>query len=190
MLDCLFCRIPEKLHVQILGELEHFYILHDGYPLIIPHVLVIPKEHTLCFGLLTKDILLEAELFLGKVKKQTKQLTFFEHGGIGQTVKHAHLHIIPKTVAYQQIISGFPKGINKKLPTFSDILGHSEYLLLGSTNSINLYTTNDIVEPGIITNTIADYVGVPYPMEKRAQVTKEMIAEGRIFIADTLLYGP
>lgn len=99
---CPFCNI-KQLQERLIAEVEEFYVvatlgqITDG-----GYVLVIPKRHVSCIGAM-EDLELEALSTLLHTKVQPAfeneypgywNLTF-EHGIIGQTIKHAHIHIMP-----------------------------------------------------------------------------------------------
>lgn len=95
----IFCKFKEKFPGQIIEETKNFLLVHDGYPLIEGHLLIIPKKHFRCF--LEVDTKLIKELV--KLKKKTISFLtkyyykpiLFEHGITGQTILHAHLHLLP-----------------------------------------------------------------------------------------------
>ncbi|OGK17123.1 hypothetical protein A2774_04890 [Candidatus Roizmanbacteria bacterium RIFCSPHIGHO2_01_FULL_39_12c] len=98
----IFCQIKEKLNGQIIDETENFYLLHDGYPLFEGHLLIIPKFHIRCFLELNKKNYTEFSKLKLKVinflKNNYRQPVLFEHGIAGQTVLHAHLHLLPTDI--------------------------------------------------------------------------------------------
>jgi diadenosine tetraphosphate (Ap4A) HIT family hydrolase len=95
----IFCQIKTKLTDQIIDETKNFYILHDGFPLIEGHLLLIPKKHCSCY--LTMDLSLrqECSLLKNQIVRFLSQVytapVIFEHGEVGQTVEHMHLHFLP-----------------------------------------------------------------------------------------------
>lgn len=95
----IFCHIEKKLGHQVLDQTDNFYLLHDGYPLLEGHLLLIPKHHVDCFLNLDKKLLREFNLFkkesVNFLKGKYCQPVIFEHGIAGQTVTHAHLHLLP-----------------------------------------------------------------------------------------------
>jgi anti-anti-sigma factor len=90
----------------ILHETDKFAVIFDPFPVEIGHALVIPKKHYLSFSSLPDDC---SEKF-GEVAAEAKKLIGapsyfeFEHGtgiseglpaGCGNSVYHAHWHLIP-----------------------------------------------------------------------------------------------
>ncbi|PIY70276.1 hypothetical protein COY89_02020 [Candidatus Roizmanbacteria bacterium CG_4_10_14_0_8_um_filter_36_36] len=95
----IFCQINEKLKNQIIHETHNFYLLHDGYPLLESHLLIIPKKHYLSFLELDETKKKEFTQLRTKVEKfmiqNYRKPVCFEHGRILQTIPHAHFHILP-----------------------------------------------------------------------------------------------
>lgn len=82
-----------------LFEDDNFWIVCDAHPLIRGHILIIPKEHMPCMGALSKQLFSRFTELYKQVKvfinEYYGQLAVFEHGIIGQTVFHAHIHFLP-----------------------------------------------------------------------------------------------
>lgn len=95
--DCAFCSRDNI--ANILKETPHFLIAADHAPLLEGHILVIPKQHYSCYGMVPAE--LDDELLA--VKREMQQffarfyapVVFWEHGIFRQTVFHAHLHCFP-----------------------------------------------------------------------------------------------
>jgi len=94
-----------------LTETEHFVVVCDAHPLCEGHILIIPKRHISCAGAFTKEILSEYIPLYERVsdflKRTYGSCASFEHGIIGQTVYHAHVHLAPFTGVVSDII---PEG--------------------------------------------------------------------------------
>ena len=96
--SCVFCQ-KEALAPYLLAETEHFMTVCDRSPLAEGHVLLIPKHHYGCYAYIPTDL---SEEILGIKEEVSSFLStyytapiFFEHGVAGQTVPHAHLHMMP-----------------------------------------------------------------------------------------------
>lgn len=96
---CPFCKIE-----NLWFENEHYQIVRDGFPISPGHSLVVPKQHV--SSLYDLEINIQAHLWqaVAEVRRQLK-LEFNPDGfniGLndgqpaGQTVLHAHIHIIPR----------------------------------------------------------------------------------------------
>ena len=103
MKDCLFCQ-RDKIKDDILLESENFFV-KVGVGILAPgHVMVITKGHISCFAELPKQIMKEFISLKNKVTENLK-LNFtnpiiYEHGIYGQSIKHAHLHFLPRKNEY------------------------------------------------------------------------------------------
>lgn len=98
--NCAFCD-RSKFEERIIAEDDHFYLIatlgqiSDG-----GYVLIVPKRHVPCLGALEAEEVKLLEFFLARIQPALSaeyghDWTVFEHGIVGQTVKHAHLHFVP-----------------------------------------------------------------------------------------------
>ncbi len=98
---CPFCEIESS---RILFENKYCFCIRDAFPVSPNHSLVIPKRHVKSFFDTTpeeRNSLLSA---LNKVKEDLEQQAKPDGFNIGindgkeagQTVPHAHIHIIPR----------------------------------------------------------------------------------------------
>lgn len=99
---CVFCD-RSQFEERLVGETGEFWIIatlgqiSDG-----GYVLLVPKRHVPCFGAME---IWEARLVGPAVEKIVGAVlrgytssplpVIFEHGIVGQTIKHAHLHVVP-----------------------------------------------------------------------------------------------
>lgn len=100
---CVFCD-RSQFEEQLVGETRGFWIIATlgQIPKNGGYVLLVPKWHVSCFGAMEPW---EARLVFPEIEKIVSALlreyatspspVIFEHGIVGQTVKHAHLHITP-----------------------------------------------------------------------------------------------
>ena len=113
---CVFCD-RANLEERLIYENEDFYVaatlgqITDG-----GYVLIIPKKHIQCIGELSsrfrgsyvfgnqaEEIFILTNRVCRAISSEYKKgksvaqyaVTTFEHGIVGQTIKHAHLHILP-----------------------------------------------------------------------------------------------
>lgn len=101
--DCLFCRwIGAGKAVETLGTVAAF---KDGYPVTEGHLLIVPLRHTMDgFSMTAQEIhdsLALIRTLSAKIKKNDPSVTGFNIGmnigeSAGQTVFHAHIHLIPR----------------------------------------------------------------------------------------------
>ncbi len=106
---CAFCD-RTMIEERIIGEDRNFYVIASlGQITDGGYVVIAPKRHTPCVGTLTAEgaaKLLEVADFTKRALKETygKDSTIFEHGIVGQTITHAHLHIVPVVLDFEKRI--------------------------------------------------------------------------------------
>jgi hypothetical protein len=94
----------------------------------------------------------------------------YEHGGIGQTVKHAHIHIMPREeLSLARVLKSMRiPGSLKRLKSVHDVAKYRNYFLFISEGTPFIFLPECLdVDPGIITNTVAKILGKPYPCRPR-----------------------
>src|SRR3989338_4060716 len=101
-MDCVFCD-RSQFEERLCGETKDFWIIATlGQITDGGYVLLVPKRHVKCVVAMSqpKIKLLEKleEKTSGALLKEyhSSGTTIFEHGIVGQTIKHAHLHIVPE----------------------------------------------------------------------------------------------
>lgn len=102
-MDCLFCRIVAgEIPATVVHETETTFAFRDIAPQAPTHVVLVPKTHTPHAVALAEDPKLLADLFAaaGEVAKAEGvdesgyRLLFNTGPDAGQTVFHAHLHVL------------------------------------------------------------------------------------------------
>ena len=101
--DCLFCRwIRAGKAVATLGTVAAF---DDGYPVTDGHLLVVPLRHTADWFSMTEAEVRDSEALLrilaDRLRQRDPSVSGFNIGtnvgeSAGQTVFHAHIHLIPR----------------------------------------------------------------------------------------------
>lgn len=103
--DCIFCKIANgEIPSRTLYEDEDFRVILDLGPATKGHALILPKEHADNLFELPDETaakVLGVAKKLGTVMQQKLQfdgLNLVQNNGevAGQTVKHFHLHMIPR----------------------------------------------------------------------------------------------
>lgn len=99
--DCPFCDVPRE---SVVAESRHALAIEDRYPVSRGHTLVVPREHT--ETLFARSAEIQADIWsLVAGVRTTLQSELNPDGfnvGIndgragGQTVEHAHIHVIPR----------------------------------------------------------------------------------------------
>lgn len=141
----IFCQIKKNISEQIIDETDNFFLLHDGYPLLEGHLLLIPKKHVDCYLNLNKKLSKEFDLIKSKIIKFLKdnyyEPVIFEHGNAGQTVLHAHLHFLPtKKLISNEVLKFCSEIIKPAIP----------YLYLEYQNSKQFYSPNSRIKRGLL----------------------------------------
>ncbi|MFF5492419.1 histidine triad nucleotide-binding protein [Streptomyces aquilus] len=100
--DCLFCKIVEgQIPATIVRESDTTVAFRDINPQAPTHVLVIPKAHYRDAAALAAaeptvaaDVLREAQTVADEEKLESYRIVFNTGAGAGQTVWHAHAHVL------------------------------------------------------------------------------------------------
>ena len=99
-MECPFCKSDR----DIIVENDHAAAVYDSFPVSAGHTLIIPKRHVpLIFDLNDKeyvacfDLVRQAKAILQK-EHSTEAFNIGVNCGeiAGQTVMHAHIHVIPR----------------------------------------------------------------------------------------------
>ncbi|NUR66474.1 MAG: histidine triad nucleotide-binding protein [Streptomyces sp.] len=100
--DCLFCKIVEgHIPATIVRESDTTVAFRDINPQAPTHVLVIPKVHyrdaaalAAAEPTIAADVLREAQTVADEEKLESYRIVFNTGAGAGQTVWHAHAHVL------------------------------------------------------------------------------------------------
>lgn len=98
---CPFCN-PDRSSVIIAND--HALSFYDGYPVTVGHTLVVPKRHIASFFDATReeqaalfDLLTEMrQLLLEERSPDGFNVGINDGAAAGQTLKHLHIHLIPR----------------------------------------------------------------------------------------------
>lgn len=133
--ECVFCNrnnFSENLIAECGGSsitASLGQITNGGY------LLIIPNRHVACLGALRKkeirpfaEVTYQALMALSsEYNRELARIGFwsftvFEHGIVGQTIKHAHLHILPISINLtERIRCDFPSSKFEKIERFRDL---------------------------------------------------------------------
>ena len=102
-MDCLFCKIISgDIPSNTIYEDEIVKVILDINPTSNGHCLIVPKKHYTNI----EDIDLETLKYINEVAKKIYKklkeklncegLTLVQNNGLGQEVKHYHLHLVPR----------------------------------------------------------------------------------------------
>jgi histidine triad (HIT) family protein len=115
--DCIFCKIANgEIPSKTLYEDPEFRVILDLGPATKGHALILPKEHAGDLYELPEESAAKAMTLAQKIGKTMVQklhcdgLNLVQNNGeaAGQTVRHFHLHLIPRYVNDGQSINWKP----------------------------------------------------------------------------------
>lgn len=171
-MSCVFCDFS-KIEKRTIATIEGFHItISLGQITNGGYLLIIPKKHTSCLGALTKaqathlDHLTNQVIFSLEDEYQ-QSITFFEHGIVGQTINHAHLHIFPAKVNLKdQILKDFPDSKIEAIEDFSEFrkryrYSRFPYLLWSTPKNETLVCWNPPAKPEYLRLVAANLLNVP-----------------------------
>ena len=101
--DCPFC--SEEIRSRIIISNGTVFAIEDKYPVTPGHILIIPHRHTADYFSLTEQERKYAEELLlilqNQIREDDNTVTGFNVGvncgeSAGQTIMHAHIHLIPR----------------------------------------------------------------------------------------------
>lgn len=113
---CIFCD-RSQFEERLVGETDKFWFIATlGQITDGGYVLIVPKRHILCIGAMREaeieDILRVATKAKWAIAAEYGMMpVVFEHGIVGQTIEHAHLHLMPAGIhgrLLERIMSDFP----------------------------------------------------------------------------------
>ena len=100
---CPFC--SSEVFEKRVGSNDTMFAIWDNYPVTKGHMLIIPKRHTPDYFSMTDEERLDVDKLLQQLKRSIElndeTVTGFNIGmncgaSAGQTVFHAHIHLIPR----------------------------------------------------------------------------------------------
>lgn len=163
--DCVFCKIVknedkerEILCNTVIDETDNFIVLTSNGHFVKGYLLIIPKRHHNSFAEVfdeNSELFAEFQSLIKDLKNQIKDIfgfsnyTIFEHGslrgkrGAGNTIEHAHLHVIPKSINFLDALLDKGHSI-VKIDSIRDIKEYNAPYLLFSRGD-KYYLTD--VEP-------------------------------------------
>jgi histidine triad (HIT) family protein len=100
---CTFCEVApgakSGIYERTIIETPNFRVFPTMGQIAEGYVLIVPKEHHACIGAMPEPVIDEFIELKDRVDKLVTEAyqkpIYFEHGVIGQTVLHAHMHVIP-----------------------------------------------------------------------------------------------
>ncbi len=118
---CLFCELPAD-KFEVVDENELCLTLRDSYPVTEGHCLIIPRRHAeTYFDMNTAEVEAATDLLhraRANIQREDSTVSGFNIGmnsgkSAGQSVFHAHIHLIPRRDGDQENPQG---GVRKIFP--------------------------------------------------------------------------
>ena len=102
MLTCPFC--SRLTSGEVTAESDHAVAFPDGYPLTRGHTLVVPRRHVASIYEMSEDEQRDVWQLVARVREQLAReldpagfnIGLNDGAAAGQTVEHAHIHVIPR----------------------------------------------------------------------------------------------
>jgi len=103
MKDCPFCY--DNIKDRVVAEQNSVVAIPDNYPVTDGHLLIIPKRHTEDYFAMNETEKGDNDVLIMKLKNRIMEkdhsVTGFNLGinigeSAGQTIFHAHIHLIPR----------------------------------------------------------------------------------------------
>jgi diadenosine tetraphosphate (Ap4A) HIT family hydrolase len=116
--SCAFC--DSEVNARVVERNNSVLAIEDAYPVTPGHLLVIPIRHTPDFFSMTEIERQNANELLrvlqGQIRERDRNVSGFNIGmncgeSAGQTVNHAHIHLIPRRVGDIQNPRGGIRGV-------------------------------------------------------------------------------
>ncbi len=101
--NCAFCD-RTKFEERIIAETDEFFVIATlGQITDGGYTLIFPKRHVRCLSVLSHKEMAQFTLLLLDIGNTTVLEyhifpAMFEHGIVGQTVEHAHIHLVPARI--------------------------------------------------------------------------------------------
>ena len=155
-MTCIFC--SDETNDRNLYETKNFFVKVGKGIITAGHVMIIPKHHYKAIGEIDDNLIDEyLNLKQQTIKKITENFAepfLIEYGNYGQSVFHAHMHLIPKTDnnyknvdLYKEMILP-SKTTTIQINNFNELrdyyLKHNEYIYFEDKNKYILPITNII----------------------------------------------
>ncbi len=169
--NCVFCD-RKMFEERLVAETGLFNVIATlGQITDGGYVLIVPKNHVECAGAMSRSELSSMFSLMSIVRvlveKEYGPAIIFEHGIVGQTIPHAHLHLIPAPIDLsEKIRKDFPTSDMRILGEAGEIIRlhrkkRAPYLLWESPGG-DLYSCwNPPAPKQYLRIVAADLAGVP-----------------------------
>ncbi|MEA2684714.1 MAG: hypothetical protein QOK05_3042 [Chloroflexota bacterium] len=105
---CVFCERSQEPDALLEGE--HVHLIPDLFPVVPGHLLLVSRQHLPAYGAAGPEVLDELERLSATAmdfvhREYGVEPLLWENGGAGQTVFHAHVHVMPVALpALEEVI--------------------------------------------------------------------------------------
>ncbi len=126
--ECRLCSLRSQPEYFLL-QTDLFTVVGDPHPVTAGHILIVPLEHTESVGTYTPEQLRELKklhaIFREFLRTYYGTVATFEHGKLGQTISHSHVHLLPFNGPPEAII---PEGMDRceVISSFDELTQHRE----------------------------------------------------------------
>lgn len=155
-LSCIFCD-RGKIKEDVLYETANFFVKVGIGIITAGHVMIVSKQHYLCYAEMPHKFELELNQLKNKlikiVAEHFAEPFLVEYGVWGQTIPHAHIHLIPLKDEHYNIGSiiekmGKPSGVPFQEGTFQTqrqlYQDNGGYVLLGEKGKMFIFDIKEL----------------------------------------------
>ena len=122
IIDCPFCNFGE---IEVLYQNEHAIAFRDRFPVSKGHTLIVPKQHVVSLFNLSSEVQQSIWAFVAEIRHHISvelhpdsfNIGINDGWAAGQTVPHAHIHVIPR---YKGDVPDPKGGIRWVIPKKAD----------------------------------------------------------------------
>lgn len=163
---CALCDNKSIALNHTIHETEEFRVVCDMHPLTEGHLLIIPKKHISCVGAFPTNLYNEFFILYNQISDFIKStygyVSIFEHGVIGQTVFHAHTHILPFNGDVSAIIPDGRVHVKKfdDPKKLKEVFGKDGKYLFFSLHGVNYLVDTILGKPRFFRDRFAKALGV------------------------------
>lgn len=167
----------------VLYNDNNFWVVCDVHPITEGHILIIPKDHISCMGALSYELFNKYENLYRKVlnflNSTYGDVVVFEHCIVGQTVFHAHTHLLPFNKSIEDIVN--EKNLLKPiddLEEIRDVFSREGKYLFIAINDEKWLVDPKIGVPRFFRDRVSKALNVPDKGDwKRAEENSKLMSE-------------
>jgi diadenosine tetraphosphate (Ap4A) HIT family hydrolase len=153
--DCNFCNVKpgdkSQIYERTIIETPNFRVFPTLGQIAEGYLLIVPKEHYACVGAMPEPVLDEMIELKDEVDRRLTEAyqkpIFFEHGVIGQTVLHAHMHAVPcKPDNYMMRFFDYNLGNYEPIESIKELRNvwqkHGVYIFFEADSNKSVFCSN------------------------------------------------